>query len=340
MPPSLRSTLFGTVLASLSGCQSPEDATPEPIGSSAPAASSAPVLDSVLPSSAARSASAPPRSVAATPAKVDISGTIDAQKVTFSSGYARLVRGALEVVLTEKPIACFAEPAKGSRVLNLTIPPSSDGRFFAGSTFGVPFDVASPFSVYGAAASMLAVDSADPEPGGRLSFTAVFAGRSISPETPVDLAGSASLPICVAPGEAPLAIEKPNGTKIKFVSALAFRDRDGAAGSVGEIWLFTDLPGTCASSLKPSRFTFVDLADIGPPELKGMKASGPQPVRPLVHPPVEESITGGSADPFGYGQIVWDEYDAKSSKLRGRVELWSFSGEAGSSTAFEATRCP
>jgi hypothetical protein len=345
MAPSFRPTFVATIFVSLSGCES-QGATPESIGSSALAAGSAHVLDSVLPSSAppssaATSASAPPRSATVTPAKVDIGGTIDARKVTFSSGYAKLQRGALQVVLTDQPIACFAQPAKGTTTLKLAIPPSSDGRFFAGSTFGVPFDVESPFSYYGASASMIAVDGASLAPDGRLSFTAVFASKSSASASSVDLAGSASLPICIAPGEAPLTMQKPNGTQLKIKSALAYRDPAGAAGSVEEIWLFTDLPATCGASRKPNRFTFVDLADIGQPALKGMRAAGPRPIRPLVHAPAPDGfMSGGSADPFGYGEIVWDAYDEKSSKLRGRVELWSFTGEAGSSTAFEATRCP
>lgn len=327
----MRARLLAVAFAAgVLGCE-PDASDPPPVASS----TSETEASAVPPPSASLSVAAPADALA----KVGVRGTLGKAKIELVSGYARLKDGALHVSLVDRAIACGEKIAPDAQVLKLIVPPSSDGRFFTGSTFGVPVDREPGLAYYSPEKSMLTVIGAEPRPGGSLRLSLVVSGKDSSDGPALEVAGEASVPICAAAGEMLLTVEAPADDALKVVNAFAKRRADR---TIDQVWLFIEKPGSCAAFMKPNRFTFYRLIDIGSARLKGAVASGPQPVVPGYHFPVADYLpSGGPASQTGYAEITWNSLDIKpGEKLAGTLAMWSWSGERNGSAVLEATVCP
>lgn len=324
-----------TALA-LAGCSTPvptpEPSAKQPVSSvSVPGGSAPPGV-----ASPSASSSAPPSALPAPKAQIALTGTIADTPAAFTGGYARLERGSLVVVLGGTSLECFATPPKDEPRIEFKIPPSRDGRFYTGSTFGVPFEatVQGKWDRFDAGRAMLTVKHADVSsnsPALELDLRLSASGPRFS----LSLDGNVRTPICLRPGEVPATIEAP-AEPMEIKSAIAHRQPYGL-----DIWLFPNAVGTCATPQKPNRFEFLVLGELGAKQLGDRAAAGPQPFLPLFHPGApDDFVTGGSANPIGFGSLSWRQREERvGGTLEADFDVWSPNGQGLMRGTFKATVC-
>ncbi|MFO0565708.1 MAG: hypothetical protein U0263_08600 [Polyangiaceae bacterium] len=313
---------------SLAACDPP--ARPSAADGTAPSASALESADARAPVGSERS---PPTSTAS------VSGTLDGDRVEL--GNVRATSGAtgIVVVLSNVPVECAAPVPMGAKTLTLTVPPDASGTFFEQSTFGLPVAPAAPFT---AAAAMLAVDRFDRN-ARLLAGTLRVLSKTGSATRQADLRGSFEASLC--PDEnGGLASAPPRGRTLADIRGITLHEGNDSVATIDELWLFPDAapPFSCTTPKHPNAHTFISLLDVGPPQVGDLVRRGPQPVRPAFHPRAPDRlVSGGSADPIGFGQLVWDERSpAPGRELSGQLTTWSFQGSSRADRRFRVKICP